>query len=228
MSQSKMITIVRLLIQYGFLTHGILLKGWSPLFLVFALWVDCILYIIFTDILVLVSKGSDKLKFILKFSFVSLFAAGIFLLFFIGGSIALAKQDTFLLNFVVLFFSWESPEKNMLLQVLLGSQKIILPDIFRKDILQIIMLIATTNCISTLIEIIRLKGQNKEWKDSQLTSVSFFKMFFILASTFILVFFTQDRFPLGIIFIITSLGADLLLLRNNFQTLGDTLQKKQS
>lgn len=228
MTKKKFLHILPLILEYGFLTYGVLYKGWSPMFILFGLWVEGFVRPLCTNILVLLSKGSGKIKFILGHTFVSLvFQFGqLIFLFIVVGAAFKAGKDPFIENFLSIFFGHQTPEEQPIIQVYLEKNQLVSPEIFRKDILQLFWVICLGYFIPMISEIFELRRNNQEWKKGHLSAVSLVKVHALLIAFGILSIVVGNMNRLGLVFIGVSLLIDILMRKGGFQTIEQFMNRK--
>lgn len=228
MMQEKKINIIRLLVEYGFLSYGVFFLGWSPLFLLFGFWLEGFIRLFFTDVLVLVSPGVGKLKFIFSHSFIFLFAQFVHGIFFGILAFAAVAHDPFTLNFVALFVGFDSPEANEYVKLFLGQDRLIQPDIFKKDILYLGVVLVLSHAITTIHEIIRLRQERKEWKEAKVSLSSFSKTHLVIMAAGFLIFFVKQPIALGAIVLVVGFLSDLMMnSKGGIKTIGQFLEAQK-
>lgn len=230
MEQRKVVNILRLLIEFGFLAYGVLYKGWSPMFILFGLWLEGFARILFTNLLVLVSRGSGKLKFIGVHTFVSLVFQFVHLIFFmvVAGAALNAGQDSFLLNFFALFFGHDSPETDPLVKLYMEKNQLVLPEIFIKDVLFLCSAIVFAYIVPTISEIFQLRKNNEEWKKARLSVTASIKAHILLIAFCVLIFIDEKVNLLGFILIGVSFLVDIMMTgRGTYKTIEEFMQKKK-
>lgn len=225
-----MVNILRLLIEFGFLAYGVFFRAWSPLFILFGLWLEGFARILFTNLLVIVSRGSGKLKFIVGHTFVSLMFQFVHLIFFVVVASSAMKigQDPFLLNFFAIFFGHESPETDPLVKLYMNKNQLVSPEIFKKDIIFLFSGIGFGYLLSTINEFFQLRKNNEEWKKARIPLTASVKMHIVLIAFFVLVFMDQPVSWFGFLFIGISFLVDILMNgKKSYHTIEEYMQKRK-